>query len=275
MRLKLSIARRCRSRIAALLLGAVHDARARLSRPRHRQHDPAGAARRRRRAGAGRQALLAPAPDHARHPQGRRRRAEAARPGRRPHRARGPTGERASARASDSSRRRRRRRRRAASPARARAGLVPRPQRRGLLSRRPGLPRRSARSALANWQRLRRRAVLRERTARRGTIVDTRTQPRTSSAALRPRRARARPHPVRLLSLRMDLRHAEGRGAAAPRADARRARRGHDPEGRLALQHPVERRAAGLHRHPVLRAAAARASPGSATGSSASCSSIR
>ena len=38
-------------------------------------------------------------------------------------------------------------------------------------------------------------------------------------------------------------------------ADAGRARRGLHPQGRLALQHPVAGRAAGLHRHPVLRAA--------------------
>ena len=60
----------------------------------------------------------------------------------------------------------------------------------------------------------------------------------------------------------MDLRHAEGRRAAAPRSPRGGARRRHDPEGLLRLQHPVERRATGLRRHPFLRAVA----PGGAVG---------
>ena len=46
----------------------------------------------------------------------------------------------------------------------------------------------------------------------------------------------------------MVLRHAEGRRPAAARSDSGRARRGHDAEGRDAVQHPVDRHASDVHR---------------------------
>ena len=141
------------------------------------------------------------------------------------------------------------------SPRRPRPGRRPEPgsfrDRNGSVFYRDGRVFRglSAR-ALANWQRL------------QAAPFSGPAPPAASSTPGRRNDAgdwagvrRARPRAVRLLSVRVDLRHAEGRGAAASRADAGRARGGHDPEGRLALQRAVAGRAAGLHRHPELRAA--------------------
>ena len=134
--------------------------------------------------------------------------------------------------------------------ARARAGVVPRPQRQRPLSRRP----RPAQPEPAGLRQLAAPATRRLlRAPRRGRPHRRHHRRRAAARRRRPRRARA--HPLRLLSLRMALRDAEGRGAPASRADAGRAGRGLHPQGLLALQRPVARRAAGLHRHPVLRAA--------------------
>ena len=259
--------------LAALRLRPVDHQRPRLPRRRHRQHDPAGPARRRRRPGARRQALLAPAAHHLRHQEGAEPVDATTRRSRAPRR--GPIGERLRpALTTDGSVA-------AAGPLADDSRLLPPPvsparsatATAAVFYRDGRVFRTLSAAALANWRQL---------AGRRRSSPGT--GPRAASStpgggaprpAARARRAGARAHPLRLLSLRMALRHAEGCGAAASRADARRARRGHDPEGLLRLQHPVERRAAGLHRHPVLRGAAAAASPGSATGSSASSSSTR
>ncbi len=66
------------------------------------------------------------------------------------------------------------------------------------------------------------------------------------------RRARAREAAVRVVPVRMVVRDAQGRGAAAARPGARRARRRHRSEGRLGVQPPVERRVAGVRRRRVV-----------------------
>ena len=60
----------------------------------------------------------------------------------------------------------------------------------------------------------------------------------------RGRGARARAHPVRLLPVRVAVRDAPRRGAPPARAASPRARRRPDPQGLLALQRAVARRAA-------------------------------
>ena len=66
------------------------------------------------------------------------------------------------------------------------------------------------------------------------------------------RRARARKAPVRVLPVRMVVRDAQRRGAAAARPGAGRARRRHRSEGRLGLQPAVERRLAGIRRRRLV-----------------------
>ena len=71
------------------------------------------------------------------------------------------------------------------------------------------------------------------------------------------RRPAPRRHPVRLLPLRVDLRDAQGRGAAPARAPAGGAPARPDPEGLLALQRAVPRRPPDVHRRRLVRGPAA------------------
>ena len=159
-------------------------------------------------------------------------------------------------------------------PGLARARLLSRSRKPRVLRRGRGLP-----GAFGRWpERL--RGAAGDRAARRrarGAHRDRRGHRRAARPA-GPRAGRGaapRAHSVRLLPLRVDVLDAQGRRAAAARPAAQLARARPGAQGRHALQRAVQGRAAGVRRRRLVRAHAARASPGSATASSACSTSTR
>ena len=202
-------------------------ARVRVPRSRHREHAGPAARRRRRRRRRRGEALLAPDPAAAADPQGRARA--------------GPRN------------------------AERRARLVPRPRESRVHHAGRRVPRaeRDGAGGLAGARGSRRcGASCRTRAASWRPSRRTLDALPDLLAGDGRRRAAPRARAVRLLPVRVAVLDAQGRGAAAARAQPARAARGPRAQGRVAVQRAVARHAAGVHRRRLVRAPA----PGRAVG---------